>query len=196
MSTQVDHLRHLAQESARFAKAIRQAPPDAPVPTCPGWSADDLLWHLAKVQYFWGTVVREGLAGDKAGELTPERPGDRAGLLSFYEDASGRLARVLAATAPEAAAWTWALEQTAGARRMGASRKFRAYRSGGLCVRAGEFVRGSQANGLAVAHAGRPQPSEPARDIVRSPTWPRTSASTTPASSRASQAPRASAAAA
>jgi hypothetical protein len=45
------------------------------------------------VQYFWGTVVREGLAGDKADELTPERPGDRAGLLAFYEDASGRLGR-------------------------------------------------------------------------------------------------------
>jgi uncharacterized protein (TIGR03083 family) len=114
MGTQVDHLSHLAQESARFAAAIRQAPPEAPVPTCPDWNADDLLWHLAKVQYFWGTVVREGLAGDKADELTPERPGDRAGLLAFYEDASGRLARVLAATAPEAAAWTWSLEHTAG----------------------------------------------------------------------------------
>jgi len=114
MGTQIDHLSHLAQESARFAEAIRQAPPGAPVPTCPGWNAEDLLWHLAKVQYFWGTVVREGLAGDKADELTPQRPGDRAGLLAFYEDASGRLGRVLAATAPEAAAWTWSLEQTAG----------------------------------------------------------------------------------
>src|SRR5215472_9339496 len=76
MGTQVDHLSHLAQESARFAEAIRQAPPEAPVPTCPDWNADDLLWHLAKVQYFWGTVVREGLAGDKADELTPERPGE------------------------------------------------------------------------------------------------------------------------
>ena len=100
MGTQVDHLSHLAQESARFAEAIRHAPPEAPVPTCPDWTADDLLWHLANVQYFWGTVVREGLAGDKADELTPERPGDRAGLLEFYEDASGRLGRVLAATAP------------------------------------------------------------------------------------------------
>ena len=114
MGTQVDHLSHLAQESARFAAAIRQAAPDAPVPTCPDWNADDLLWHLAKVQYFWGTVVREGLAGDKADELTPERPGDRAGLLEFYEDASGRLRRALEATAPEAAAWTWSLEHTAG----------------------------------------------------------------------------------
>ena len=114
MGVPVDHLSHLAQESARFAQVIREAAPDAPVPCCPDWNADDLLWHLAKVQYFWGTVVREGLAGDKADQLTPERPGDRAGLLAFYENASGRLGRVLAATAPEAAAWTWSLEQTAG----------------------------------------------------------------------------------
>jgi hypothetical protein len=81
MGPQVDHLQHLAQESARFARVIREAPPDAPVPSCPGWDADDLLWHLGKVQYFWGTVVREGLAGDKADELTPARPADRAGRL-------------------------------------------------------------------------------------------------------------------
>jgi hypothetical protein len=43
MGTPVGHLSHLAQESARFAEVIRQAPPDAPVPTCPGWNADDLL---------------------------------------------------------------------------------------------------------------------------------------------------------
>ena len=43
MGTQVDHLSHLAQESARFGEAIRQAPPEAPVPTCPDWNADDLL---------------------------------------------------------------------------------------------------------------------------------------------------------
>jgi len=114
MGVPVDHLSHLAKESARFAQVIREAAPDAPVPCCPDWNADDLLWHLAKVQYFWGTVVREGLAGDKADELTPDRPADRAGLLAFFEDASSRLSRVLVATAPEAAAWTWSLEQTAG----------------------------------------------------------------------------------
>jgi uncharacterized protein (TIGR03083 family) len=114
MGPQVDHLQHLVRESARFAQVIRQAPPDAPVPSCPGWNADDLLWHLGKVQYFWGTVVREGLAGDKADELTPARPAERAGLLAFYQDASRRLSEVLAGTAPNAAAWTWSLEQTAG----------------------------------------------------------------------------------
>ena len=56
----VNYLTHLQRESARFAQAIREAAPDAPVPSCPDWNADDLLWHLAEVQWFWATMVREG----------------------------------------------------------------------------------------------------------------------------------------
>jgi uncharacterized protein (TIGR03083 family) len=109
-----DHLIHLARESARFADAIREAPPGAPVPSCPGWDADDLLWHLAEVQWFWATVVREGVPGDRAEELKPERPADRAGLLAFFAEASASLSQILAATPPGAAAWTWSDDQTAG----------------------------------------------------------------------------------
>lgn len=114
MGTPVDHLRHLAQESARFVQVIREAPPDAPVPSCPEWNADDLLWHLGEVQFFWATVVREGVPGDRAEEFKPARPADRASLLKFFEEASGSLGQILAATPPEAAAWTWSVEQTAG----------------------------------------------------------------------------------
>lgn len=109
-----DHLTYLARESARFAEAIREAPPGAPVPSCPDWDADDLLWHLAEVQWFWGTVVREGVPGDRAEELKPGRPAGRAALLDFFTEASAGLCRILAATPPEAAAWTWSDDQTAG----------------------------------------------------------------------------------
>jgi len=54
MQKDLDYLGHLASESARFADAIRLAPPAARVPSCPDWTADDLLWHLAEVQFFWG----------------------------------------------------------------------------------------------------------------------------------------------
>src|SRR6266513_5274805 len=114
MGTQVDHLSHLARESARFAEAIRQAPPEAPVPSCPDWNADDLLWHLGKVQFFWSAVVREKLPGAQAGELTPERPADRAGLLAFYQRASRGLGEILATTSPDAPAWTWSGDHTVG----------------------------------------------------------------------------------
>ena len=113
-STGVNYLDHLARDSARFEAALRGTAPAAPVPSCPGWDADDLLWHLAEVQWFWGTVVRENLSGEQAEELKPPRPADRAALLAFYDRASGDLAEVLAATAPESPAWTWSADNTVG----------------------------------------------------------------------------------
>jgi uncharacterized protein (TIGR03083 family) len=114
VETDLDYLRHLARESARFAEALRAVAPDAPVPSCPGWGADDLLWHLGEVQWFWGTVVREGITGAQAGQVIPERPAGRAGLREFYQRASRDLADILAATPADAPAWTWSQEQTAG----------------------------------------------------------------------------------
>jgi Mycothiol maleylpyruvate isomerase N-terminal domain len=74
------------------------------VPSCPGWNADDLLWHLGEVQWFWAAVVREDVTGERAEELKPPRPSDHAGLLAFLERASHDLAEILAATPPESAA--------------------------------------------------------------------------------------------
>lgn len=115
MTTDLDYLDHLNRESARFLEALSEAPPDAPVPSCPDWNADDLLWHLGEVQWFWGTIVREKLSeGAQAEELKPERPADRAGLNAFYQRASHDLQETLAATTPDTPAWTWSAEQTVG----------------------------------------------------------------------------------
>lgn len=78
VTAQLDFLDHLVRESARSAEAIAAARPGAPVPSCPDWNADDLLWHLGKVQWFWGAVVRERVTGDQAEALKPPRPGDRS----------------------------------------------------------------------------------------------------------------------
>jgi uncharacterized protein (TIGR03083 family) len=110
----LDYLHHLAAESARFGEVFRDVPPDARVPACPDWNADDLLWHLAEVQWFWGTVVRENLTGPQVRENNPPRPEDRAGLLDFYRSASGELGRALAAVSPETPAWTWNRDQSVG----------------------------------------------------------------------------------
>ena len=53
----LDYLTHLARDSARFAEVLRETPPGKRVPTCPEWDVDDLLWHLADVQWFWATIV-------------------------------------------------------------------------------------------------------------------------------------------
>ncbi len=114
MNSNLDYVAHLARESARFAEALRAARPDGPVPSCPDWNADDLLWHLGEVQWFWGTVVREKATREQAEGLKPTRPADRAALQAFYDRASHDLAEILAATPPDTPAWTWSEDQTVG----------------------------------------------------------------------------------
>src|SRR6516225_4382858 len=66
VNADLDYVGHVTRESARFAEVLRDVPPDVGVPSCPGWNADDLLWHLGEVQWFWGTVVREQVTGPQA----------------------------------------------------------------------------------------------------------------------------------
>jgi uncharacterized protein (TIGR03083 family) len=112
MRTDLDYIAHLARESARFGEVIGEAAPDAAVPSCPDWTADDLLWHLGSVQWWWGVIVRDHLTGPQADSLRPERPAGRAALQSFYQRASRDLGQILAAAAPDAPTWTWSDDQT------------------------------------------------------------------------------------
>lgn len=113
MADNIDYLTHLRVESTRFAEALRDVPSDAIVPSCPDWVADDLLWHLAEVQWFWASIVREALT-DPSSLVPPDRPSDRAGLLEFFESATTALQNTLAETAPTDVRWTWSKEQSAG----------------------------------------------------------------------------------
>lgn len=110
----LDYLDHLARESARFAQAVGEVPADTAVPSCPDWTAADLLWHLGQVQWFWGTVVRDRLDGGAAQALIPDRPATWTGLQEFYHAASRELGLQLAAATPDTPAWTWAQDQTVG----------------------------------------------------------------------------------
>lgn len=114
MKTHIDYLKHLAEESARFSAAIRTAPSDARVPACPAWAADDLLWHLGTVQWFWAAIVREKLPGPQVEEIKPARPAGREALLAFFDDAGLELGRALAAASPQDPAWTWSTDQSVG----------------------------------------------------------------------------------
>lgn len=117
MSTRepLDYLDHLARESARFGEVLRAAPGGDRVPTCPDWDAVDLLWHLAKVQWFWASVVRLRLLEESDVErLDAQRPPDRAGVQAFFELASRDLLAALTAASPDDLAWTWSSDHTVG----------------------------------------------------------------------------------
>lgn len=110
-----EYLEHIREESARFATCLAGADPSAPVPSCPDWTAADLLWHLTEVQLFWGAIVREQLDDpDVAEAAKPERPDEYEALLGLFTQASTSLIDTLAATPDDASVWTWAEDHTVG----------------------------------------------------------------------------------
>ena len=63
----MDRIAIIRTEARRLADVLAVTPPDARCPTCPEWSASDLLWHLTNVHFFWAGVL----------ELRFLRPRDR-----------------------------------------------------------------------------------------------------------------------
>jgi uncharacterized protein (TIGR03083 family) len=102
----LDYLAHLRADSARFAEVLARADPESRVPSCPDWSAADLLWHLGEVQHFWGAIVGDRLTDADAYE-EPARPEGYAALLEFFDASSAALLDALARTADDVHVWTW-----------------------------------------------------------------------------------------
>jgi len=107
------YLDHIRTESRRFRDVLATCDPAARVPGCPDWDAADLLFHLAGVQHFWSTIVRQRPAGPEKLE-DPARPETYDGLLAFFDESSAALVSALAEADPTDHAWTWSLEQTVG----------------------------------------------------------------------------------
>ncbi|MEJ7770706.1 MAG: maleylpyruvate isomerase family mycothiol-dependent enzyme [Geodermatophilaceae bacterium] len=110
------YLDHLDRESGRFADVLAGVDPAVPVPTCPGWTAADLVWHLTEVQWFWGSIaggrITDEDAADAAEEDKPPRPTDYRELLALCGTARERLTAAVADGPDDAALWSWAAEQT------------------------------------------------------------------------------------
>ncbi|SDO73822.1 TIGR03083 family protein [Nakamurella panacisegetis] len=110
-----NYMDDIRRESARFLQCLSGADPQAPVPTCPDWTAADLLWHLTEVQLFWAIVVRDRLRSPAAAELAkPPRPSGYPELLRAFPDATDQLIRALADADDEDEVWTWADDHTVG----------------------------------------------------------------------------------
>ena len=113
MTTQLDFLAHLRDESARFLGVLRSGDLSQPVPTCPDWTGADLLWHLGEVQWFWGTVVSDRLQTPDGLER-PTRPDSDHGLVQFFEEQSARLVLALTEADPAEEVYMWADDKTVG----------------------------------------------------------------------------------
>ena len=101
----LDYLNVIQTESDRFAHITASTDRMAQIPSCPGWSVSDLVWHLAEVQYFWGSIVAGLLESpDSVAELP--RPHDD-GLDSLFATHSSRLIEALRDRQPHDKCWSW-----------------------------------------------------------------------------------------
>jgi uncharacterized protein (TIGR03083 family) len=79
------------------------------VPTCPGWSVADLVWHVSGVHYFWRSIAERRLTEPAAVKHVeqPARPADGE-LIAWYRAGLGHLLAVLEGLDPATEVWTWA----------------------------------------------------------------------------------------
>jgi uncharacterized protein (TIGR03083 family) len=112
-----EYIGALQEQAAQFASALRDSTFDSPVPSCPGWSALDLVRHVVQVYAHKAAVLRAGQAvSGRDVDAAADAPFPAA--LERHEAVVADLASVLARLHPDDAAWTWmegAGESTVGA---------------------------------------------------------------------------------
>lgn len=106
-------------ESERFAEVLAKTPSDARVPTCPDWTAGDLLWHLTEIHLFWagilGSDARTEADVEAVEKAKPERPTDLAALLELRRRATESLLAELGRLDDSERRWSWfEADQTVG----------------------------------------------------------------------------------
>jgi uncharacterized protein (TIGR03083 family) len=108
-----EYLPVLQRTNARFSDAAAEAVLtrgwSAPVPGCPGWRLNDLVWHLAAVQHFWAWVVKTGPPEPWDYPRPQRHPDDE--LLGFLLAQNAELETGLSGADPARRVWTWAPQQ-------------------------------------------------------------------------------------
>jgi len=115
--THAAYVAALREQATRFAETMRSSDSDAAVPSCPGWTALDLVRHVVQVYAHKAAVLR-------AGDVVPGGHVVAAADLAYpqalerHEAVVADLADLLAGLDRDAPAWTWmegAGESTVGA---------------------------------------------------------------------------------
>jgi uncharacterized protein (TIGR03083 family) len=103
-----EYLAAIRRESARFREVLTTCDPAARVPSCPDWTAADLLWHLTTVQHWWHAMItNRPQSAEEMGYTEPERPEGYDSLLAAYDDTHTAFVTGLAAADPAEPAHSW-----------------------------------------------------------------------------------------
>lgn len=99
----------LERDGVAFGVAAKGAGFGAFVVSCPGWSVADLVWHLAEVHYFWGSITAQRATNwDQVG-MAVRVPNDE--LFAFYDTQFANLVQALRTTDRSTPVWTWTHQQ-------------------------------------------------------------------------------------
>lgn len=98
------HLSALAADSEAFAR-LAEGHLDRPVPACPDWLVADLVGHLGGV-YSWVRLVAEA-GGAKPEGSRSRAPGQRSGLMSWFQDQRDAMIEAVSSHPAEEAVWTF-----------------------------------------------------------------------------------------
>lgn len=101
----IDFIGSIRNESNRFHDLIVGNNLSLSVPSCPGWTLADLVWHLTEVQNFWAQITGD-LLSDPAEVEQLSRPDDD-GLEAMFSSCSLRLVEALASRDPSDHCWSW-----------------------------------------------------------------------------------------
>jgi uncharacterized protein (TIGR03083 family) len=97
----------LRAEAALFRAASSATAADSPVPSCPEWTAGNLVSHLGEVYRFAASHVGRGETTPPQRPEPDEQPPPEA-LVAWWDERYAEISRVLEAVDPELPAWNWA----------------------------------------------------------------------------------------
>lgn len=101
----------IARESDRLASVLAAVAPATPCPSCPEWTARDLLAHLTQVHQFWATILGEDLRTDDdvapLDENPPDLPESIDEILPIRAAATRALVAVLEELNDDDPRWSW-----------------------------------------------------------------------------------------
>jgi uncharacterized protein (TIGR03083 family) len=107
----MDAIAIIRTEAERFAEVLAATAPDARCPTCPDWSASDLLWHLTSVHFFWAGVLGRNARTESdiaaVEQSKPDRPSATSDLLALREQATDALLEQLGRLDDAEPRWSW-----------------------------------------------------------------------------------------
>jgi uncharacterized protein (TIGR03083 family) len=102
----------LRGETARFARAVHDADPARPVPTCPEWTLAQLTEHVGQAQR-WVTVVLERRAPVPNAQVRVRVPQDPYERSAWLVAGARLLGQAVREVGPATRVWSWSEDQTA-----------------------------------------------------------------------------------